>query len=194
MEVRWWGQGEAPALLEEWFQEMPGESQLEPKRVDRYFPVNTDRLGIKLRQGRIEIKRRRGLPQVVQFHPQINGIKERWEKLGLELAPGLAEAVEGPWIDVAKTRRLHWYRMEEDGYVRPVADAAACRGHGCEVELSTVEAEDERWWSLCFEAFGDPQALDFTLSTVADHALAVDHPPLMIVEDSYAYPRWLSRL
>ena len=196
VEVRWFYQGPIPPEVLAWFQR-GGQGPEEPScRVDYYLRLaDRDSLGIKLREGRLEVKQRCRQYGVVRFHERVVGRVEHWRKWSFALARadgGLAGlAVPAPaWVEVRKERRLRTYRLTGDGEVVAVR-AEDCPVQGCDWELTAVRAGDEAWWSVCFEAFGGGPALRETLVLVARHVLDGGVPRGFDVGHSYGYAGWL---
>ncbi len=164
-EVRWFGRGEIPDEVEAWFGKFGPEPDTEA-RTDRYLTPTSDALGVKLREGQVEAKRReRALGPLAVGDARAQA--EMWVKWSFELA----EAVEGlgdEWVSVAKARRQ---RHADDGAL----------------ELSRLEIDGEVWWSVCLEASGpSPES---TLADAARRWLATA-PPLP-ASDARGYPAWL---
>ena len=215
-EIRWFYQGPIPPEVQSWFRGErsarlpPPEEQ--PARVDRYLHIpEGDSLGIKLRGGdpppRIEIKQRvpdsRFNAQSVQLHPRVTGVTEHWRKWSLPLAEADGEpAPATSWIPVKKARWMHTFHVRGEEIVCVERNAESISAPGCELELSTVNAVDQTWWTLCFEAFGkgandQPSELYKTLLRVAEHVFTTYGSALPITLDaqaSYGYARWLAHI
>ncbi len=199
-EVRWFEQGEIPDHILDWFERGSAMLQPEPPRVDEYLRVrDTDGLGIKFREGRLEIKQRYGQAAVVTFAPSATGTVELWRKWGFELA----EPVEGrevlkgvdAWVSVRKERWLSHYGVRCGGTLERLPTLAS-PATGCSVELTRVNSphirlRDQVWWTLGFEAIGGESELVDTLATVARHVLRSAAGMALSAEISYGYPRWL---
>lgn len=198
-EVRWFSRGRIPPHVEAWFHQGAGSAEREPGRVDHYLLlVHIDSVGIKLREGRIEIKRRVDQQSLVRFHERVAGLVERYHKWSFELnEPDAvftrATSVAGSWIPVRKERQLRRYRVADDGRVVALTSSAS-PDRGCELELSGVEVAGRPWWTLAFEAFGDPSTLRADLLAVARHVFATDAPPALPAHESRGYAAWLGRI
>jgi hypothetical protein len=190
MEVRWFRPGEIPAAIQEWFQRCKGEPEEQQPRVDYYFhSAADDSLGIKLREGRLEVKRRRRRLGIVHFHERVAGQVEHWRKWGF------AYDIErdGPWPSgfyVKKDRSLYRYRLAKDREIEAVSSPAQL-GPGCELELTQVSARGQTWWTLAFEAYGHEVTIHDILFLTVHHLFAANAPPTLDPRDSYGYPRWL---
>jgi hypothetical protein len=167
--------------------------------VDYYLRLaGGDSLGIKLREGRIEIKQRHGPTGVVRLHDRVAGQVEHWRKWTFPLDEASSELSglllpPSSWIGVEKARRLRTYRVAGDDTIV----AISARGYperGCSWELTRLRVRGEAWWTLGFEAFGEQASLRERLLLVADQVLGAQEPPALEAGDSFSYPRWLSLL
>ena len=197
VEVRWFYKGAVPPRVEAWFLQGEGEPDQQPSRVDYYLRVvDGASLGVKLREGRIEVKQRYGQYGAERFRERTSGRVAHWRKWSFELARMQAEMgnlgiPDLSWIKVRKERWLRRYEVNGE----EVVVAASDRGYlapGCEVELTRVYLAGDASWTVCLEAFGGEDAVGSALLPVARHVFEATHnPPALGVEDSYGYPRWL---
>lgn len=194
-EVRWFYAGRVPPEVRAWFRQAVRQPMGPLHRVDYYLRLaDGDSLGIKLREGRVEIKKRLGQRGVVHFHRRVAGVVERWRKWSFVLAEAGQEVASlihpaSSWIGVQKERALCRYRLEgsQQGVVVPAGEPASL---GCGLELTTLRLWGEEWWTVGFEAFGGEASLEEALLLAADLALG-EEPPVLEARDSYGYPRWL---
>lgn len=190
-EVRWFLEGPVPGDARAWFRAVAGAPEVEA-RTDRYVrPTSPDGLGVKWREGKLEIKRRAEVVGEERFHVVVAGRVERWRKWSFPLAPP-AELAQpaGDWIAVAKRRQVRYFAAEPDG-VRWLA-LGEQSAQACGLELGEVRVGDVVWWSVCLEAFGpDEAALVERLRRVAAHVVAVAEPPALGAEHARSYPAWL---
>jgi hypothetical protein len=197
-EVRWFYRGRVPPEVEAWFHQGAGKVQRHPAREDHYLRLSdTYALGVKLRQGRIEVKQRIRRPGVVRFHERVTGIVEHWRKWSFQLAePSRAlSSIALPttsWISVRKERVLRTYRLTIDKLVVPASAREALR-QGCEMELTRVHVAEQDWWTLAFESFGEESVLQQQLELVARHVFAADKPPSFNASQSRGYADWLRK-
>lgn len=200
LEVRWFYAGMVPEAVLEWYQLGEGEPEKQTGRVDYYLRLGgRDSLGIKLREGRIEVKRRHRKHGILRFHERAAGLVEHWRKWSFELAPAEGDLSHSlmpisSWLGVHKERQLRKYRVAGDDSLVSVP-AGEYPERGCSVELSILHVEGQDWWSLCFEAFGSEPSLHETLRLVTERILA--HAQVLFpldATDSYGYPRWLAML
>jgi hypothetical protein len=195
VEVRWFHKGPVPEEVAQWFRRGERERETQGSRVDHYH-CHTDggSLGIKVREGMLEIKQRHIVYGVMRFHERVTGVVEHWRKWSfvLESVDGIAagfRAQASSWLGVNKDRRLRKYQLvgESDVITIPAFENP---DRGCSVELTQIRVKGEVWWSLAFEAFGEEATLRDTLLIVAQHVLARE-PPLLCEGDSFGYPDWL---
>ena len=199
LEVRWFYRGTIPEEVRTWFAASEPAPAHEPPRIDHYLYLQkSNAQGIKLREGRIEIKQRLHQYGSVRFHRGVTGVIEHWRKWSLPLAPsedGVAEFLvpRSSWIGVRKERTLRGYRCDGEGQVSaiPITDTR----QGCHVELAKVRAGDREWWTLAFEAYGAEPSLRGSLASTISHIFERDGAPYPLdAKDSFGYARWLALL
>jgi hypothetical protein len=196
LEVRWFHQGQIPPEVLAWFGRLGPLPEEQPARVDHYLRLpDNDALGVKLREGRLEIKQREDEPRRTDFHPRVSGTVEQWRKWSFPLAesdPGLA-GPDTAWIAVEKNRQLRRYRVSGDRPVEAVFKEAE-PAQGCELELSRLQAAGQLWWSVCFEAFGDEANFKDYLRLTVQYVVRLAKPPMLEIGASYSYPAWLRNI
>ena len=121
VEVRWFYPGQVPASLPAWFRQAGGEAEEQPCRGDQYLRLeNTEALGIKLREGRIEIKKRQRRLGLVRFHERVAGQVEAWRKWSFALMGAGALVPASSWIEVEKERTLLQFQVGSGERVQPL--------------------------------------------------------------------------
>jgi hypothetical protein len=198
MEIRWFYPGALPKVLVTWLAEKVNGPVAQPMRQDHYLRLpGNGALGIKLREGGMEIKRREGASQAVTFGPRVAGLAERWRKWRFDLAGGQEAAgfliPPGAWVTVEKRRYLQRYRLEDGNGLESI-DLGQGAEQGCEFEVSSLQAGSRTWWSVCFEAFGRESSLETNLMASAGHVLGDDWPLPLGLDRSYGYPTWLEEV
>lgn len=200
MELRWFYRGELPLAISHWFQQDSLGEHLEPPeaREDLYLYIpGCDYLGIKLRQGKLEIKWRQLEFDVLQFADRSAGQAEKWIKWTCADSTGTGipkeTVAKEPWISVMKTRSQRQYQVfsERSLVAVPINQSI---DQGCTVELAKLSVNHTAWWSLAFEAFGEEARLMDHLQVVADWVIQSYRGPKLLAGDSYAYPQWLSSI
>jgi len=196
-EVRWFFAGELPGSMRAWLGG-PAVDGDPASRTDRYLLLPSDAAGVKWREGRFEVKAAVGPRAPAAFAARATGLRGGWVKwsAGAGGLPRIADT-DGDWLDVHKRRWQRGYVLGQRGLV---GHDPGDRGvDGVAVELSTIGAAvngaARRWWSVCYEAFGDPARLTATLTAVAAAHLRERPPPVELPrEASRSYPGWLQSL
>ena len=201
VEVRWFYKGKMPTkVLKDYIQGGDEPTQFSP-RTDYYFaiPGRVD-LGIKLREGLLEIKQRTKSHNVFQFNPHTFGIVEYWQKWSFALDqpdtdPGINKVISknDPWTAVVKQRWLRKYKITQDGHAFEVSQSVNIV-NGCEWELSKVNLDGigSPWWSIAFEAFGDDYRWMDNLKAAVEMAFTTIGDQKFLPSDSLSYPAWLN--
>ncbi len=181
LELRWFFAGESPAELERSFDGPCGRTFA---RTDEYLRGTGEALGVKLRDGALELKVR------TASWEEKGGIVECWTKRRLEA--GVPWPAAGAWLTVAKKRRLRKFALVA-GQLTEV-DAESPAETGCQAELTTLDVDGRVAWTLGFEAFGPPferrRAFDDCVATVLDELQGFD-PAL--ADCRAGYPAWIAR-
>ncbi len=210
-EIRWFYPGGAPADLQRWIA-VGDLGTREPWRIDEYlFLPGCDGTGVKLREGRFEIKARTSEPQPVACGKDVEGLRDGWVKWSRQAADSeaLRRLVGDPrddWMFVGKERRLRKFALE-DGSIREFAGIAEMPPQGFQVELSTVRAvagklvdraaaaaaleTADAWWSLSLESFGSPDVNLANVETCARYLFAEVTSVALERCASMPYPAWL---
>jgi hypothetical protein len=197
LEARWFYPGTVPEQVREWFTRSDPAPSRQPARVDYYLRLQSSHaLGIKLRQGSIEIKHRSHQYGSATFHRHVTGVIEHWRKWSLPLAAtgeGLDELLvpRSSWVAVSKERMLRSYGYNLAGQIVATAELYAERG--CHLELTNVQVGDSVWWTLAFEAYGDESSLRSVLAPTIVYILEREGAPCPLDgRDSFGYARWLA--
>ena len=201
-EVRWFWQGDVPDAALTWLRAHPGGDPAEETRTDHYLIIEaTDTLGVKLREGHIEVKQRTGDPRLERLADGTHGLTERWVKWSFGLArerPVLRRLTASrTWVGIRKTRWLKEYQVSETGAVEPRRqDESPARI--CAVEITRVEVlapyPPSRWWTMGLEASGDRAQLMHALHRTAADLLGPSFPGPLTEAHTCSYPQWLRRI
>lgn len=198
-EVRWFFVGELPAAASEWFRQGERLPKAQPARIDHYLPLDDTALGVKVREGRVEVKQQQSAPRLERYHVEAAGYAARWAKWSFGMAADANTLVSlatarAAWSAAHKRRWLRQYRVAEDGAIAAVSIAETV-DRGCGVELTAVEIAGVACWTLGFEATGPDATLDTTLRRVVGRVFAQTPPPIpLLPNDAYSYPAWLARI
>lgn len=201
-EIRWFFPQALPAAVLGWFS-TGRDPAAEGVREDDYllFP-DCDTVGVKLRQGKLEIKALLSAPRplTLRVGQNLNGRMDQWIKWSFEdqglkaLDPALRQS--GRWLRVRKERRLRKFSATGSLAEVPV-DQTPLPSSGCNVELVRLEipAHPPVWFSLGFEAFGSAAGNVETLDETLHHFFTLYGPPPdrpLTGRESLSYPAWLA--
>jgi hypothetical protein len=196
-ETRWICKGELPDGLLAWFAQPL--HRREKCRKDIYLRLDgCATTGVKLRQGNFEIKGLSVPPQVIVLGPEIIGLFDSWIKWSLtadEVVERFGEALcsDAPTISVGKKRWLRKISLDRD--LPMEVNATEHPDEGCNIELTAITVDDEKWWTFGLEAFGPPQSTAAHLIRSAAFFLALQTPPRpLLLADALSYPAWISRI
>jgi len=205
-EVRWFKRGNLPATVLSWFNHCPGGASRLEQRTDTYLLTHVDNLGIKIREGRLEIKFRTHGVGNRPFLPKLTGMIEHWAKVGFaeETVSLKARTMELPgttWLDVKKTRLVRHYTKADSGDIVPLASDAVSYSPaqleaegGCSLEITEIEVPQGKWWSLGLEAFGSDRNREELLVAITKFLGSLNDSPPLEFQASYGYPYWLANL
>jgi hypothetical protein len=209
-EVRWFFQGALPAWLPAWF---AGTATLptEPARTDRYLLLpRNEASGMKIREGRLELKTRVGGPVEVGWGPVVGRVEE-WDRWP-EKKPTLTESERallalvaehhflphGAWREVKKERVVRRLAREGTFWMEAPPDARITHGGKAEYVALTVpmaRGAAERWWSLAFDAGGAGDTREHVAGAVrAFLGRRAPLPQPFTAAASMGYPQWLDGL
>jgi hypothetical protein len=218
LEARWFFAGplaQSEAGVEAWFHsrpryggsERPASIAWDPAppawRQDRYLLVpDQDDMGIKWREGRLEIKGREAALGPTEFAPAIEGVCERWIKwsyAGAAIERRFSELFRGgaaAGVVLVEKRRLQRHlRLKRSGTLVEVGRADP-RRRGVAVELAQIRlhgapgSRSGLHWSLGFEAFPGEEVAACFAEIVAGFLEGCPALPLS-ADRSMSYPRWL---
>ncbi|MEB3179709.1 MAG: hypothetical protein VKL59_11835 [Nostocaceae cyanobacterium] len=205
-ELRWFYPGRVPEAMDSWFQQNCLSDALKPpeSREDVYlWAPGCDYMGIKLRQGRLEVKWRQAELGILRFGEYVEGKAERWTKWICEdytqqsFQP--AKVSGNPiWVNVQKVRYAQLYELEtlNFGSVHPSIPQPVLRTeyveNGCSVELTHLVIQGNPWWTFAFEAFGEESCLVDNIEAVANLVFHNDCALRLQPSDSCSYPSWLN--
>ena len=172
-EVRWFLAGPLPPAADAWFARLGPRIEGET-RTDHYLAPTDDALGLKLREGALEPKRRDAVGGPLTAG-RAHAAVETWTKWSFPLAADAGP--EAGWVEGTKTRRQR----------EIVTGAGRCR-----LDVSEVTVGGAVWWSVCLEAEGpNDDAARSALGAGAARWLARTDAPALPAEAAMGYPAWL---
>lgn len=200
-ELRWFYPGTVPEEIQLWFEQDCLIEPIQPleEREDLYLYVpECEYLGIKLRQGRLEVKWRKAELGSMQFGESIKGKVEKWGKWlccdsteeSFQTNQLLGKA---SWVSIKKVRYSQLYQVIPELPPQPVSSDEQV-DNGCHVELTHLVIAKKTWWSVAFEAFGEDSCLMDNLQATASRVFNNDSGLKLLAVNSYGYPRLLAVL
>jgi hypothetical protein len=195
-ELRWFYPGRIPDQIDSWFKQNCLSDGLKSpeEREDVYlYTPGCDYIGIKLRQGRLEVKWRQAELGILRFGEYLEGKAERWAKWMCEDSTQQsfqpATVLGNPiWVRVQKVRYAQLYQVET--VPQPVSRTEYVE-NGCNVELTHLVIHQTPCWTLAFEAFGEDSRLQDNLQSVGNLVFSTYRGSHLQQSHSYAYPAWL---
>lgn len=181
LELRWFNRGTLPADVENWFQtDSPGKLLGSPERREDFYlyTPNCDYLNIKLRQGSLEVKWRKAQLGILRFSSGWQGNVEKWLKWSCQdpteqsIMP-VDVVGQQPWISVHKVRSQRLYQK-------------------ITFELTQLTVKNDHWWSIAFEVITEEINQLDTFERLVSQVAKTYRSPELLVNQSYAYPHWLS--
>ncbi|KAB8332577.1 hypothetical protein SD80_018495 [Scytonema tolypothrichoides VB-61278] len=198
-ELRWFSPGMIPENIKTWFKQNCLIDPMQPpeEREDVYlYSPKSDFLGIKLRQGRLEVKWRKTELGAVRFGDFVEGQAEKWGKwlccdsTEESFQPNLVLG-NSSWVSVQKVRHSQLYQVLPEFPPQPVSVDEYIE-NGCTVELTHLIIQGNAWWSLAFEASGEDACLMENLQATASWVFDSYRELKLLAINSYAFPSWLA--
>jgi hypothetical protein len=197
IEVRWFDRGITPPAILSRFSKIHPKVWAEPEHTDYYYSLlNDDTIGIKLRENRIEIKKRRAVSKLIRFTSQAAGVLETWEKWSIALHPveiNFNEIADGTiWFGIRKQRNLQRYQLTESLIPIPVAYHRRVPP-GFTLELSQITIKQENWWTMAFEFYETANNPITEIQNIIKEIVS-SLPNLRLDSQlSFGYPQFLNR-
>lgn len=188
-------------------QDFPAEKTLyinhikrEELRTDEYLVIpQCTTVGVKQRQGKLEIKAQIGISEKY-LNGLISGDINYWSKWSHQPSEANKDFLKkdlhlsGEWLKINKIRYLLKFSHSEN-MIQEVSPEEWPE-KGCQVELTQVWAEGfaQKWTSFGLEAFGDTfQNMGISLKDAILFFLSKRNEPPMLLssKNSMCYPVWL---
>jgi hypothetical protein len=152
-EIRWFSQDRDK--LFNIYQNLIGDGVKQDDKTDYYLLSNNVNTGIKIREGKHEIKVKTAADENTNI-----GVINDWVKWSTEEKANILNTIQGiylnEWLSIKKGRLIKKYDLgSRDGTITNV-DPKKRLVHGCGAEFTelTVDKTHE-WYTFGFEAFGD---------------------------------------
>jgi len=197
-EIRWFYNHTFDEILDWWNRDdLPSVD--EGNRSDYYvFIPNVDFLGIKNREGRLEVKWRIPNSQKKFETSKLEGLIEEWVKwswsdskpqVNDELFDFLSKYPQGPMIKILKRRRSRKFKLISKDKFEPV-DWVSLTDSGLSMELTEITIGGSKWWSVGFETLGNKINLELFQTKIKEMSNKI--PVKLKLENSFGYPKWIS--
>jgi len=211
-EVRWFFEGPASSHqpLKQWHETvapLPKRGEVGPPhwkgrldgQPDTYLLVpGSDDMGIKWREGELQVKGRVSSIGTLVFGGRHQGKVERWMKWSYANTPrSYQEIFAGKsgsglvTVSVRKTRALRKVRLDTLTGKSEEVDAKTVIDRGLGFELSDLEVAGKAYCSLAFEAFPDDSGLHAAFTQTVDAFTDGLTAMKLTAADSRSYPAWL---
>lgn len=202
-EIRWFWTVNDPQKVVQWF--CQGHIPSNPEqRTDQYLWLAGCRnCGIKLREGRLEVKSLLEQGESIEILPQLSGHIQTWVKWlpgpEFDQLPSATLNTGDRWLAIRKQRWLRWFGLDAGEIVdcgpEPTGDFP-----GCQTELTRLsfDGEASQWLSLAIEMPDedldlDPQAFLLPILTWLFHRQP-EFPLDLTDARCGSYPDWLREL
>ena len=160
-ELRWFFK-EENKYIRQWFDGLEKSLSESKKRSDYYLPLyGKPDVGIKLREGNIEIKERKTKSSLYQLTEGVSGYLEQWERWSFELknkdelANKITRKDKFNWIEIQKERWAVKFTNGKNSGAPKILDIKEELNYGCQLEYTEIKVNSEEWFTLSFEWFGD---------------------------------------
>jgi len=196
-EIRWFIKGKIPSSVFDWFIGLNSNYVNQPERIDHYLLLKSnDSLGIKLRDGKVEIKQKTHQIGNIKPGKNVTGSADKWSKWSFELKEAnnlfSIDLPYNEWLAITKNRILVNYGISEENIV--TQKEPVIYKNGCITEITSIEINNQNWWSLGLEAYGEENRLLDNLILIS-HLVLNDNSNLRLtLEDSLSYPGWIKQL
>jgi hypothetical protein len=194
-EIRWFFERKIPINITKILEET--RLDISENRTDHYLLVQgCDNIGIKIRNSRLEIKRRRDVQPYYISKLNISGNIERWERWEWndrttcnEIEQLIFKDDKSPWIRVDKKRWQKKFNVSDNDLV-PVPSQMLYSDLA--MEITELKLDRKSWLTIGFDLFTkqDHSFFDLIIETFPVLQLEVD----LKKEWSFGYPRWLSHV
>lgn len=191
-EMRWFLEGALPGEVERWF-DRGQDPALSAWRDDRYLILPVADMGIKWREGRLEIKGRLAVLGGHAPTADIEGVAERWSKwahAGRPVEERFRRCSRNGTITVRKRRRQRHFLLDRGGGQEVAQREMDQRGFS--MELTRIRLGNDRHWTLGIEAAPDDPEMPSDLAGALRQVLA-GFPIALPRARSMSYPQWLAR-
>jgi hypothetical protein len=178
----------------------PFVKQERPRTDDYLLLPNCQTVGVKQREGRLEVKALVDGPQPFA-QGNVSGQLDQWVKWSLQPSAEIALPLtadlqqSGRWLGVTKRRYTQKVALVGGKLTAVSPDTFPATGCSIELTLVDVAAHNGRWLTFGFEAFGQTDRSRL-LHQAMTHFFTLHGPPplALMTRNSLSYPAWLAQL
>ncbi len=210
IEVRWFYPGVLSDELIVWFDTL-GESPVKADpRTDVYLRSSSPDMGIKLRQGNLEVKYRQAKLGTIEIDGFNTSQVEQWSKwICVDDSAGLTPeniADKPGWFKVDKIRYQRLYqvlfvdplaaisgevpRVERTRQQVQLTPIAIPQTGAAAIEITRLQVAEQIWWTIACEYLGDCLDLDLQFLPLVRLLLSGCPIPISTSSISCGYPQW----
>jgi hypothetical protein len=191
IELRWFYRGILPDEIANWFDPL-GETRLAlDSRSDFYLQSSSLDVGVKIRQGNLELKHRQQQFGKIELDGFGESQVEQWSKwICVDRSAHSLAAEKQGWIRVDKVRQQRLYRVT---FVDPIqlTPSDIPRENAVAIEITDLQLRGQSWWTIACEYLGhnisiDRQFLPLVQLLLIDFPFSIATPSM-----SCGYPQWL---
>jgi hypothetical protein len=160
LEIRWFSENPIPAT-ERWFEKYDLISAAQDIRTDYYLiPALSKGMGIKLREGKIEIKSRLAKSIAKDILPNVSGLEERYQKWSFPINESTEEfqkliSDSTNWLPVIKERRALILDDSDNSDIQNRIHApGTILQAGCQFEYTRIFISNKTFFTIGLECFG----------------------------------------
>jgi hypothetical protein len=192
-EIRWFTRTENKNITKWFAKHNMSFASIKP-RVDFYLDTEKRNMGIKLREGNLEIKEKIGKGKEEKLSSNIEGVYEDWDKWSFklsekdELSKSILNDSSSNWIEVSK-ERIGIKLTRNHHNVNILMDIKEIVDYGCQIEYTKLVINDSEYFTFCFEWFGKK-----TIGLEQSLLKQITGNSSLDIQDSYGYPEFLGRI
>ncbi|AFY94198.1 hypothetical protein [Chamaesiphon minutus] len=194
IELRWFYRGDLPAEIANWFDTLGSNGTDADARTDFYLQSSSPEVGIKIRQGNLEVKHLQQQFDKIDIDRFGESNIEQWSKWICHDRSAHAPATRKQgWIQVDKVRQQRFYRVEFSDPLKLIPISTP-RKNAAAIELTTLQLCGQAWWTIACEYLGDNISIDRQFLPIV-RALLVSYPQTISKSSiSSGYPQWLKAI
>lgn len=158
-EIRWFKESSDKAVLD-WFAQQGQTFENTASRTDFYLPLDKEDVVVKLREGNIEIKQRKGEPLSGRLTNAAEGLCENWIKWSFDadksdkLSKEIISQNPYQWIETKKTRIGVKVTEDSNGKLQ-LLPLKSFVNFGFQVEYTLMEINGKTSYTFALEWFGE---------------------------------------